>query len=70
MLKKPPTRVSFRENEEIIDLPNLIEIQVKSYKDFLQIDKLSHERESTGLEEVFQEIFPVKSFDEKIVLED
>jgi len=69
MLKKPPTRVSFRENEEIIDLPNLIEIQVKSYKDFLQIDKLSHERESTGLEEVFQEIFPVKSFDEKIVLE-
>lgn len=69
MHKKPPMRVSFKEYEEIIDLPNLIEIQVKSFKDFLQVDKLPHERESTGLEEVFQEIFPVKSFDEKIVLE-
>ena len=28
MLKKPPKRVSFREREEIIDLPNLIEIQI------------------------------------------
>ncbi len=36
MLKKPPKRVSFREREEIIDLPNLIEIQIKSYNQFLQ----------------------------------
>lgn len=69
MLKKPPQRVSFQDSEEIIDLPNLIEIQIKSYRQFLQADKLSDERESVGLEEVFQEIFPVKSFDEKIVLE-
>ncbi len=36
MAKKPPQRVSFREKEEIIDLPNLIEIQIKSYNQFLQ----------------------------------
>ncbi|MBX9924097.1 MAG: DNA-directed RNA polymerase subunit beta [Rhabdochlamydiaceae bacterium] len=69
MLKKPPFRVSFREKEEIIDLPNLIEVQIKSYKQFLQADRLPHERDSEGLQEVFNEIFPIKSYDEKTVLE-
>jgi len=69
MLKKPPHRVSFHEREEIIDLPNLIEIQIKSYKQFLQLDKLAHERENVGLQEVFTEIFPIKSYDEKTILE-
>lgn len=69
MLKRPPNRVSFKEYEEIIDLPNLIEIQIKSYRDCLQAEKLPSERDNIGLEEVFREIFPVKSFDEKIVLE-
>lgn len=69
MLKKPPKRVSFREREEIIDLPNLIEIQIKSYNQFLQSHLLPHERENIGLQEVFNEIFPIKSYDEKTVLE-
>ncbi|MBS0625551.1 MAG: DNA-directed RNA polymerase subunit beta [Verrucomicrobia bacterium] len=69
MLKKPPKRVSFREREEIIDLPNLIEIQIKSYNQFLQAHLLPHERENIGLQEVFSEIFPIKSYDEKTVLE-
>ncbi len=69
MLKKPPKRVSFREREEIIDLPNLIEIQIKSYNQFLQSHLLPHERENIGLQEVFTEIFPIKSYDEKTILE-
>ncbi len=69
MLKRPPNRVSFKKREEIIDLPNLIEVQVKSYRDFLQAEKFPHERENMGMEEVFREVFPVKSFDEKIILE-
>lgn len=69
MLKKAPQRVSFKEKEEIIDLPNLIEIQIKSYRQFLQADKLPHERENAGLQEVFTEIFPIKSYDEKTILE-
>ncbi|MCX6990093.1 MAG: DNA-directed RNA polymerase subunit beta [Chlamydiae bacterium] len=69
MLKKSPHRVSFREKEEIIDLPNLIEIQIKSYLQFLQAEKLPHERESVGLQEVFTEIFPIKSYDEKTIIE-
>ncbi len=69
MLKRPPHRVSFHEKEEIIDLPNLIEIQIKSYNQFLQTNKLPHERENVGVHEVFNEIFPIKSYDEKTILE-
>ena len=69
MLKKAPDRISFREKEEIIDLPNLIEIQLKSYREFLQADVLPHERQNLGLQEVFSEIFPIKSYDDKVVLE-
>ncbi len=69
MLKRRPDRVSFVKKEEIIDLPNLIEIQIKSYDQFLQADKFAEERENLGLQEVFNEVFPIKSYDEKTVLE-
>jgi len=69
MLKRRPDRVSFVKKEEIIDLPNLIEVQIKSYNQFLQADKFPEERENIGLQEVFSELFPIKSYDEKTVLE-
>ncbi len=69
MLKKRPERVSFVKKQEIIDLPNLIEIQIKSYSQFLQSDKYPEERENTGIQEVFNEIFPIKSYDEKTIIE-
>ncbi|MBN1915010.1 MAG: DNA-directed RNA polymerase subunit beta [Parachlamydiales bacterium] len=69
MVQRPPERVSFNAKEEIIDLPNLIEIQLKSFAQFLQADVMPHERENIGLQEVFNEIFPIKSYDENTVLE-
>jgi DNA-directed RNA polymerase subunit beta len=69
MLKRSPKRVSFYDKKDIIDLPNLIEVQVKSYNQFLQADRLPNERENLGLEEVFREIFPIKSYDEKNIIE-
>jgi DNA-directed RNA polymerase subunit beta len=69
MRKKPPHRISFQNREEIIDLPNLIEVQIKSYDQFLQADTLPHERENVGLQEVFTELFPIRSYDEKTTLE-
>lgn len=69
MLKRRPERVSFLKKEEIIDLPNLIEVQIKSYNQFLQADKFPEERENVGLQEVFNEIFPIKSYDEKTIIE-
>ena len=69
MLRQPPRRISFFEKEDILDLPNLIEVQIKSYNQFLQVDEMPDEREPIGLQEVFQEVFPIKSFDEKTVIE-
>jgi len=69
MLRKTPRRISFFEKEDILDLPNLIEVQIKSYNQFLQKEVLSDDRENIGLQEVFNEIYPIKSFDEKTVLE-
>lgn len=69
MLKRRPERVSFIKKKEIIDLPNLIEVQVKSYNQFLQADKYPEERETIGLQEVFAEVFPIKSYDEKTCIE-
>jgi len=69
MLRQPPRRISFSEKKDILDLPNLIEIQIKSYNQFLQSELLPDERLNCGLQEVFSEIFPIKSFDEKTVLE-
>lgn len=66
---KCPERVSVKKKEDILDLPNLVEVQIKSYKQFLQIGKLAEERENIGLEEVFREIFPIKSYNEATILE-
>ncbi|HPA40403.1 MAG TPA: DNA-directed RNA polymerase subunit beta [Candidatus Hydrogenedentes bacterium] len=44
-----------------VDLPDLIEIQTRSYDEFLQWDLPPDERKPQGLQEVFQEIFPISS---------
>ena len=54
--------------EEVIEPPNLIEVQSKSYEDFLQKDVSPSKRTGTGLQAVFQEVFPIKSYDETIEL--
>lgn len=69
MLKKAPKRISFSEKVDIIDLPNLIEVQLKSYNQFLQSNKFPEERENAGLQEIFQDIFPILSYNQETVLE-
>ncbi len=54
--------------EEVIEPPNLIEVQSKSYEDFLQKDVPPSKRIEGGLQAVFQEVFPIKSYDETIEL--
>ena len=46
----------------MIPIPNLIEIQKKSYERFLQMKLLSTEREDLGLQAVFKSIFPITDF--------
>ena len=67
--KKPVDRFSFSKFKESIDMPNLIEIQQNSYNEFLQKDTPPNKRENVGLQKVFTEILPIKSYDGTITLE-
>jgi len=62
-------RRSFGKIKKIIDIPNLIEIQKRSYEDFLQADVAADQRTDTGLQAVFKSVFPIKDFNETASLE-
>ncbi|MGH8013858.1 MAG: DNA-directed RNA polymerase subunit beta, partial [Candidatus Binataceae bacterium] len=62
-------RRSFGKIKKIIDIPNLIEIQKRSYEEFLQADVSADQRTDTGLQAVFKSVFPIKDFNETASLE-
>jgi len=62
-------RRSFGKIKKIIDIPNLIEIQKRSYDEFLQADGSADERSDAGLQGVFKSVFPIKDFNENASLE-
>ncbi|HSC44248.1 MAG TPA: DNA-directed RNA polymerase subunit beta [Candidatus Acidoferrum sp.] len=62
-------RLDFAKIQSAIQIPNLIEVQMKSYQRFLQMDLLPSEREDAGLQSVFTSVFPIKDFREMSQLE-
>ena len=62
-------RKSFETIPSIIDLPNLIETQKRSYARFLQADVEPEAREDIGLQGAFKSVFPIYDFDETSSLE-
>src|SRR5260370_4739134 len=64
-----PERIFFGTIKEGIEPPNLIEVQLNSYVDFLQKDVPFSKRRNYGLQAVFREVFPIESYDEKAVLD-
>ena len=62
-------RLDFAKIQGAIQIPNLIEVQKKSYQRFLQMDLLPSEREDGGLQSVFTSVFPIKDFREMSQLE-
>ncbi|MFA5203431.1 MAG: DNA-directed RNA polymerase subunit beta [Lentisphaeria bacterium] len=62
-------RISFGRIKEVLEIPDLVGIQVESYDQFLQADVPPEKRRKQGLQEVFQEIFPIESFDQQSVLD-
>jgi DNA-directed RNA polymerase subunit beta len=55
-------RVDFSRIKTSIPIPNLIEVQKRSYERFLQMDLLPKEREDAGLQSVFSSVFPISDF--------
>ncbi|MBI3314172.1 MAG: DNA-directed RNA polymerase subunit beta [Candidatus Omnitrophica bacterium] len=62
-------RKNFTKIHDTMELPNLVEIQVKSYEDFLQSGHSQRRRKRQGLESAFQDCFPIDSFDGTCKLE-
>jgi DNA-directed RNA polymerase subunit beta len=62
-------RKSFAKIPKAIDIPNLIDIQKNSYKQFLQQEIGPDRRSDFGLQGVFKSVFPIKDFNESSSLE-
>ena len=62
-------RIEFSKIKTTIPIPNLIEIQKQSYERFLQMTRLSSERDDAGLQSVFKSVFPISDFRENSSLE-
>jgi DNA-directed RNA polymerase subunit beta len=55
-------RINFSKIPTVINIPNLIEVQKRSYERFLQMNLLPSERDDAGLQAVFNSVFPITDF--------
>lgn len=62
-------RKSYAKNKQVIDIPNLIELQKSSYEAFLQKDVDIDKRGDDGLNGVFRSVFPISDFNNTASLE-
>jgi len=60
---------NFGKVDDAIEIPNLVAIQRKSFDLLLQRDVAPTKRKPIGIEALFQETFPIESYDKKKVLE-
>ena len=66
MTANPPNYKRLRKNfghiKSIVEIPDLIGMQRDSYNRFLQMDVLPENRKDSGLQSVFNSVFPIKDF--------
>jgi len=62
-------RKDFSTIPQIIDMPNLIEVQKRSYAQFLQMDLPPEKRKNEGLQAVFNSVFPIRDSSETLSVE-
>lgn len=69
MLATQNERVSFSSVKHQPDYPDFLDIQVKSFKDFFQLETKTDERSNEGLFKTFKENFPITDSRNQFVLE-
>ena len=67
--EKKSIRKNFGKLKEILSIPNLIDVQKKSYQQFLNIGNVSEINLQKGLHRVFRNTFPIEEISEKATLE-
>src|SRR5262245_52277027 len=61
--------VRYGRYRNVAEIPNLVEMQTKSYEDFLQPNVPPAKRKNLGLEALLREVFPIYSYDKTLCLE-
>jgi len=67
--EKKSIRKNFGKLREILSIPNLIEVQKKSYGEFLKSSDQKEPAIQKGLESVFKSVFPIEELSDKATLE-
>ncbi len=67
--KSVSNRINFSKNKHRIEYPDFLEIQLKSFKDFFQLETTADNRTEEGLYKVFSENFPITDSRNNFVLE-
>lgn len=62
-------KIDFTKFKHSWEIPPLISIQLESYHNFFQFDKLPEKREEIGLQKVFKEVFPVVDAHKRFILD-
>ncbi len=63
------SRKDFGKIPSIVEIPNLIEVQRRSYEGFLQKEVRPEQRDEVGLQAVFKSVFPIADYNENASLE-
>ena len=66
---KSSERISFASIKSQLEYPDFLDIQLKSFEDFFQLETKSEDRENEGLFKVFSENFPISDTRNNFVLE-
>ena len=67
--EKKSIRKNFGKLKESLSIPNLIDVQKKSYKQFLTVESIDKSKLQKGLDKVFKSVFPIEELSDKATLE-
>ena len=67
--EKKRVRKDFGKRPQILEVPYMLQIQLASYRQFLQLDAAAEDRADTGLHGAFNTVFPIESYSGNVILE-
>ena len=59
--EKKRIRKDFGKRQSVLEVPNLLQTQIKSYAEFLQLETITDERRERGLHGALKSVFPIIS---------
>ena len=68
-MKISSNRIDFSKLKNLVEYPDFLDVQLRSYKDFFQLETPPEKRDNEGLFKVFKENFPISDSRENFVLE-